>query len=263
MSRLEYLLQVEWPDLDVYLACVTEHWAAMALAGPRSRAVLEKLADIDVSDAGLPSMALRACRVAGVPARVYRTSFCGERSYEINVPAGHGRAVWEALMDAGAPHGLVACGTDAMGVMRIEKGRFVAGCEADGRTTPGDLGLQRMIRNEGDFIGRRSLSRPGLTGEDRPRMVGLVPVHAREPIPRGSMLVVEPRQVTPYPMEGFVASSCFSPTVGCAIALALVSRGHLRKGQRLWAMSPLMRMSIEVEVVDPIFVDPAGDRLRG
>ena len=263
MSRLEYLLQVEWPDLDVYLTCVTEHWAAMALAGPRSRAVLEKLADIDVSDAGLPSMALRACRVAGVPARVYRTSFCGERSYEINVPAGHGRAVWEALMDAGAPHGLVACGTDAMGVMRIEKGRFVAGCEADGRTTPGDLGLQRMISNEGDFIGRRSLSRPGLTGEDRPRMVGLVPVHAREPIPRGSMLVVEPRQVTPYPMEGFVASSCFSPTVGCAIALALVSRGHLRKGQRLWAMSPLMRMSIEVEVVDPIFVDPAGDRLRG
>jgi sarcosine oxidase subunit alpha len=263
LSRLEYLLQVEWPDLDVYLTCVTEHWAAMALAGPRSRAVLEKVADIDVSDAGLPCMAYRACRVAGVEARVCRISFSGERSYEVYVPSGHGRAVWEALMDAGAAQGLVACGTEAMGVMRIEKGRFVVGSEADGRTTPGDLGLHRMIRKEGDFIGRRSLSRPGLTAEDRPHLVGLVPVHAREPIPRGSMLVVEPRQVTPYPMEGFVASSCFSPTIGCAIALALVSRGHLRKGQRLWAMSPLMRMSIEVEVVDPIFVDPAGDRLRG
>ena len=263
MSRLEYLLQVEWPDLDVYLTSVTEHWAAMALAGPRSRAVLEKVADIDVSDAGLPYMAYRECRVAGVPARVFRISFSGERSYEINVPAGQGRAAWEALIGAGAPEGLVAYGTEAMGVMRIEKGHFVVGPEADGRTTPNDLGLQRMIRKEGDFIGRRSLSKPALAAEDRPQMVGLVPVQAREPIPRGSMLVIEPRQVTPYPMEGFVASTCFSPTIGCSIALALVSRGRLRKGQRLWAMSPLMRMSIEVEVVDPVFVDPAGDRLRG
>jgi sarcosine oxidase, subunit alpha len=103
MSRLEYLLQVEWPDLDVYLTPVTEHWAAMALAGPRARAVLEKVADIDVSDAALPYMAYRECRVAGVPARVFRISFSGERSYEICVPAGHGRAVWDAMMAAGQP----------------------------------------------------------------------------------------------------------------------------------------------------------------
>ena len=263
MSRLEYLLQVEWPDLDVYLTSVTEHWAAMALAGPCSRAVLEKVADIDVSDAALPYMAYRECRLAGVPARVFRISFSGERAYAINVPAGHGRATWEAMMAAGQPERLTAYGTDAMDVMRIEKGHFVVGPEANGRATPGDLGLHRMIRKEGDFIGRRSLSKPGLAAEDRPQMVGLVPVHAREPIPRGSMLVVEPRQVTPYPMEGFVASACFSPTIGCAIALALVERGRLRKGQRLWAMSPLMRMSVEVEVVDPVFFDPAGARLRG
>jgi len=263
MSRLEYLLQVEWPDLEVYLTPVTDHWAAMVLAGPRSRTVLERVADIDVSDAGLPRMAYRACRISGVSARVFRIGFSGARSYEIHVPAGHGRAAWEALIAAGGPEAVVPVGTEAMGVLRIEKGCFAVGCEADGRTTPVDLGLQRMIRKEGDFIGRRSLSKPGLAAEDRLRMVGLVPVHAREPIPRGSMLVVEPRQVTPYPMEGRVTSTCFSPTVGCAIALALVSRGHLRKGQRLWAMSPLMRMSIEVEIVDPVFVDPAGDRLRG
>ena len=262
MSHLEHLLQIVWPGLDIYLTSVTEHWAAMALAGPHARRVLERVADIDVSDAALPYMTYRECRIAGVPARVFRISFSGELSYEINVPADFGLPVWEALLAAGAPSGIVTYGTEAMGVMRIEKGHFVIGPEADGRTTPMDLGLTRMIKKEGDFIGRRSLAKPGLAAVDRQQMVGLLPINPREAIPRGSMLVVEPRQLAPYPLEGFVASTCFSPLVGCAIATALVKRGHARIGEHLWAMSPTARMSVEVRVVDPVFVDPDGERLR-
>ena len=235
----------------------------MALAGPRAREVLARVADVDVGDAALPYMGWRECRVVGVKARVFRISFSGELSYEINVPAGHGRTVWEALLAAGASAGIVAYGTEAMGVMRIEKGHFVVGSEADGRTTPIDLGLARMIRKDGDFIGRRSLAKPGLADPERPRLVGLLPVNPRESIPRGAMLVVEPRQLPPYPMEGFVASTCFSPTVGCSIATALVSRGEQRIGGTLWAMSPTGRLSVEVRVVHPVFVDPDGERLRG
>ena len=262
MSQLEFLLQVEWPELDVYLTSVTEHWAAMALAGPNARRVLAKVADIDVEDTSLPYMTWRECRIAGVPARVFRISFSGELSYEINVPADHGEAVWAAVMAAGSQYRIVPYGTEAMGVMRIEKGHFVVGPEADGRTTPDDLGFGRLIKKEGDFIGRRSLSKPGLAASDRKQLVGLVPVRLDEPILRGSMLVVDARPTLPCAMEGFVASTCFSPTVGRAIALALVDRGRARIGEHLWAMSPLARASIEVIIVDPVFVDPAGEKLR-
>ncbi len=262
MAQLEYLLQVEWPQLDVYLTSVTEHWAAMALAGPRARAVLSRVADIDVGDAALPYMAWRECRIAGVDARVFRISFSGELSYEINVPANHGQPVWEALVAAGTEDGLCVYGTEAMGVMRIEKGHFVVGPEADGRTTPDDLGLGRLVKKEGDFIGRRSLAKPGLAALDRKQLVGLAPVLKREPIARGAMLVIDPRHQPPCTMEGFVASTCFSPNLGMSIALALVSRGRARIGERLWAMSPLSRMSTEVVVVEPVFFDPDGARLR-
>jgi sarcosine oxidase subunit alpha len=262
MSQLEYLLQVEWPQLDVYLTSVTEHWAAMALAGPKARTVLARVADIDVGDEALPFMAFRECRIAGVPARVFRISFSGELSYEINVPAGHGAAVWEAVFAAGQDHDLVAYGTEAMGVMRIEKGHFVVGPEADGRTTPNDLGLARLIKKDGDFIGRRSLSRPGLVASDRKQLVGLLPVDAGQTIPRGAMLVQAAKLLPPCAMEGFIASTCYSPTLGQSIALALVARGRERMGEHLWASSPLAGVEIEVKIVEPVFVDPAGERLR-
>ncbi|MBC7780400.1 MAG: sarcosine oxidase subunit alpha, partial [Proteobacteria bacterium] len=262
MAHLEYLLQIEWPELEVYLTSVTEQWAAMALAGPKARAVLKKVAGIDVSDADLPYMTYAERLIAGVPARVFRISFSGELSYEINVPADYGQPVWQALIAAGRDDGLVAYGTEAMGVMRIEKGHFVVGPEADGRTTPDDLGLARMIKKECDFIGRHALARPGLSARDRRQLVGLVPVNPKDAIARGAMLVVSPRQAPPCPMAGFVASTCYSPTVGSAIALALVERGRARLGERLWAVAPLVESSVEVKIVEPVFIDPAGERLR-
>jgi len=263
MSHLEYCLQVLWPTLDVYCTSVTDHWAALALAGPKSRAVLEKLAPTeDWSNAALPHMSYRAATLAGIPARVFRLSFSGEISYEINVAADHGEAMWRATLDAGYEHGITPYGTEAMGVLRIEKGH-VAGNELDGRTTADDLGLGRMVKTDRDFIGRTALTRPLLTAPDRKQLVGVVPLDGKTAIPRGAQLIVDLDRVAPLPIDGHVTSTCYSPTLGQPIALALLKGGRERHGEVLWAYAPVADVQLQVRVTDPVFVDPAGERVRG
>ncbi len=261
LAHLEYGLDVLWPELDVQVTSVTEQWAAMALAGPRSRKVLAKLVDGDVSgDAALPFMGLRDCRIAGIPGRVFRISFSGELAYEINVPADWGRTAWEAVMAAGAAEDIIAYGTEAMGVLRIEKGH-VAGPELNGQTTPYDLGLGALVSTKKDFIGRRLLERPALRDPARPRLVGLAPIDGRMRIRAGAQ-IVEAESGTGAPI-GHVTSAAFSPTLGHPIALALVSGGPARKGQTLYASYPLRGEVVPVGVTDSIFVDPKGERLHG
>jgi sarcosine oxidase subunit alpha len=262
MSTLEYWLQVHWRNLDVRLTSVTEQWAAMALAGPRSRSVLAAVADTDVGDHVLPYMGYRELMIAGCPARVFRISFSGELAYEINVPADYGLAVWEALLAAGQSCGIVPYGTEAMAVLRIEKGH-VAGMELDGRTTPDDLGLAKMVATDKDCIGKRSLSRPGLAAADRRQLVGLVSVDRRTAIPSGAQLVTDQNHPLPNPIAGHVTSTCYSPALERPIALALLSRGRERCGERLHALSPLAGASVEVEVTHHVFYDPEGKCLRG
>jgi len=262
MSTLEYWLQVHWRDLEVRLTSVTEQWAAMALAGPESRQVLAAVTSGDVGNDALPYMGYRGMNIAGSPARVFRISFSGERAYEINVPADYGLAVWEALLAAGQSLGITPYGTEAMAVLRIEKGHAAA-MELDGRTTPDDLGLEKMVAADKDFIGKRSLSRPGLVAADRRQLVGLIPVNRRTPIPRGSQLTVQPDKPPPVPMIGHVTSTCYSPTLEHPIALALLSGGRARIGQRVHALSPLTGDRVEAEVVSHVFFDAEGSRLRG
>lgn len=262
MSTLEYWLQVHWRNLDVRLTSVTEQWAAMALAGPRSRSVLATLTDTDVGDHALPHMGYRELTIAGCPARVFRISFSGELAYEINVPADYGLAVWEALLAAGQSCGITPYGTEAMAVLRIEKGH-VAGMELDGRTTADDLGLAKMIAADKDCIGKRSLSRPGLAAADRRQLVGLISVDGRTAMPRGAQLVTDPDHPLPNPITGHVTSTCHSPALERPIALALLSCGRERRGERLHALSPLTGTSVEVEVTHHVFYDPEGKRLRG
>ena len=261
MSTLEYWLQVHWRDLDVRLTSVTEQWAAMALAGPLSRQMLATAASDEISDDTLPYMGYREMSVAGCPARVFRISFSGEHAYEINVPADYGLAVWNALLAAGQSCGITPYGTEAMAVLRIEKGH-VAGMELDGRTTPDDLGLAKMVAADKDCIGKRSLARPGLVAKDRRQLVGLIPVDGRTAIPRGAQLTAQPDQPPPTPIIGHVTSTCFSPTLDHSIALALLSGGRARLGERMYALSPLAESRVEVEVVSPVFYDPEGKRLR-
>ena len=262
MATLEYWLQVEWRELEVYLTSVTEQWAAMALAGPDARRVLEALAPgHDWSNATLPYMGHCSTIIAGIPARVFRISFSGELSYEINVPADYGRALWEALLAAGKPFGITPYGTEAMGVMRIEKGH-VAGMELDGRTTPDDLGLGGLVSARKDCIGKRSLKRPALSAADRKQVVGLTAADGKTPIPRGAQLVADPRAALPIPILGHVTATCWSPTLGRPIALALLAGGRDRIGSTLHAMAPLAGVTLPVVVSGNVFFDPQGARVR-
>ena len=263
LMHLEHLLQLVWPKLRVHVASETEQWAAMALAGPKSRSVLARAVDgLDVSDASLPFMAAREARIAGAPVRVFRISFSGELAYEINAPADHGRTVWEALIAAGAADGIIAYGTEAMGVLRIEKGH-VAGPEIDGRTTAEDLGLGRLVSaKKRDFIGKHLLHRPALTDAGRLRLVGLVPVDRRARLRSGAQITASASPSLPTQSLGHVTSTAFSPMLGHPVALALVAGGLKRRGETLYAAFPLDGGVVPVEVVDPVFVDPEGRRLH-
>ncbi len=261
MSHMEYYLQVHWPDLDVRLTSVSDHWAAVALAGPESRNVLAAIADADVSHAALPYMGYCEALIAGIPARIFRISFSGELAYEVNVPADFGEALWNALLEAGREHQLTVYGTEAMGVLRIEKGH-IAGMEMDGRTTPDDVGLGGMLAAEKSCIGKPLLLRPALRAEDRKQLVGLVPVDRTRAIPKGAQLVIDPQRALPNPIIGHVTSTCYSPALSHPIALALLQRGRSRHGEKLFATSPLTNTVVQVEVAASVFYDREGERLR-
>jgi heterotetrameric sarcosine oxidase alpha subunit len=266
MQLVERLLQVDWPDLHVYATSVTENWAAAALSGPKSRAVVGALVDIDVSNDAFPFLAVASCsvRIADgvVPARLFRMSYSGELAYEIHVPARHGRAMWDAAIAAGAAFDMMPYGTEAMSTLRIEKGHVVIGAEIDGRTTANDLGMEKLVNAGKWCLGKPLVARPALNAPDRWQLVGVTAL-AGATIPRGGKIVAEPGRRPPNPMLGHITSWCFSPHVDAWIGLALVAGGRARHGETLWAVSPLANATVQVQIGPPVFVDAAGERLRG
>jgi sarcosine oxidase subunit alpha len=263
LQHMEFCLQVLRPDLDAAVLSATDRWAQMSLAGPRSREVLAAITDrADLSTAAFPHMsALETTVCGGIPARLYRLSFSGELAYEIGVPAGSGPAVAQALMDAGAPHGLALYGTEALGVLRIEKGH-VAGGELNGQTTARDLALGGMLAKSKDFIGKAAAQRPALIDPQRPTLVGLKPADPREVIRAGAHLLPEGTPTTLEHDQGFVTSACFSPALGHAIALGLLANGPARMGERVRAVDLVRDSIVEAVVCHPVFVDPEGGRTR-
>ncbi len=258
---LEKHLQTQWRDLEVYLTAVTDDWAGAAVAGPRARAVLAAVTDADISDAALPFMGVIEATIAGLRARIFRISFSGELAYEVNVPADQGLALWEALMEAGSPHGLIPYGLEALSVLRIEKGHVV-GAEFDGRATPMDLGFEKMISRKKDFIGRWALRRPAFHEPGRLQLVGLMALDPKEPIPVGAQLVPSGDGMTAQQSHGHVTSACYSPNLGAEIALGLLADGRARHGQEIVAVSPVRGKAVRVRVQPPCFIDPPGGRLH-
>jgi sarcosine oxidase subunit alpha len=264
VPHLEKLHQVHWPDLDVKMLPVSEQWASLAVAGPRAREVLAALApDFETGNEAFPFMGVREGAVAGIPARVFRISFSGELSYEINVPSDFASALWQALAEAGAPFGLTPYGLEALDVLRIEKGHVAVGAEIDGCTTADDLGLGRLLSRKKPFLGQRLLERAALRDPARPALVGLVPADGRSPIPEGAQIVERPWAGGAVPSLGHVTATVYSPTLDMPIGLALVADGRARIGGTLVATSPLAGRNVEVTLRAPVFVDPDGERLRG
>jgi sarcosine oxidase subunit alpha len=262
LAWLERWLQTEWPHLKVYLTTVTDHWSTTAVVGPKSRAVLKKICpDVDFDDAAFPFMSYREGTVAGVKARIFRISFSGERSYEVNVPAAHGLQVWEAIHAAGAEFGITPYGTETMHVLRAEKGFIIVGQDTDGSVTPIDLGLGGIVAKTKDCLGKRSLARSDTARADRKQLVGLLTDDPAFVLPEGAQVLMGdwPQGPGPVPMAGHVSSSYWSPTLGRSIALALVRGGHARLGERVHVATSDGR-SRTAMISSPVFYDTKGER---
>jgi len=263
MQHIDYARQVLWPELDVQAVSVTEQWASFSVAGPRARDLLQQiLPDKDLSNDAVPFMAARECHWQGVPAKLFRLSFSGELAFEISVWASHGDRLARALSEAGRAFGATPYGTEALGVMRIEKGH-PAGNELNGQTTAPDLGLGRMMSKKKDFIGRVMAMRPGLTDPARPALVGLRPVASGERIRAGGHLLEKHAKAIAANDQGHVTSAAFSPTLGHWIGLALLRHGPERHGEQIVIHDPLRGADIAAQVCSPRFVDPEGVRVRG
>ncbi len=262
LSHLEYYLQIVWPELKVNVVSTTEQWAGAAIAGPKSRSLLQKLfPDLDVSNEGLPFMGYVESNLFGVHARIFRISFSGELAYEINVKSNNGNFMWEKIIEVGKEFAIQPYGTEALSTLRIEMGH-VAGSELDGRTIPYDNGLQGMVSKKKDFIGKRSLNRQAFIAEDRQKVVGVIPLDKKTSIPEGSHLVKDDNASLPNPKLGHVSASCWSVEYNNPFSIAILKDGKNMIGQKLFAMSPLKNKSIPVEIVSSHYVDPKGERVR-
>ncbi|MEM6939666.1 MAG: sarcosine oxidase subunit alpha family protein [Pseudomonadota bacterium] len=263
-QHMEFLRQCLFPDLDVQLISTTDAWGQYAVAGPRSRDLLTKIVDPahDLSNAAFPFMACGAITICGgLRARLFRISFSGELAYEIAVPARYGDALMRRLMQIGEPLGVVAYGTEALGVMRIEKGH-AAGNELNGTTTALNLGMARLVSKNKDSIGAKLSEREGLTAPEALVQVGIKPVNAGEKVTAGGHLMALAGPVDAEHDQGYVTSAAYSPSLGCMIGLAFLKDGAARHGERMRLVSPVTKSTVQIEVVSPHFIDPAGDRLR-
>ncbi|MCO7552788.1 sarcosine oxidase subunit alpha [Metapseudomonas otitidis] len=261
MEWLELYHQTEWPEMKVYFTSVTDHWATMTLSGPNSRKLLAEVTDIDLDKDAFPFMSWKEGKVGGVPARVFRISFTGELSYEVNVQADYALGVWKQLIEAGKKYNLTPYGTETMHVLRAEKGFIIVGQDTDGSVTPDDLGMGWCVGRNKPFswIGWRGMNREDCLREDRKQLVGLKPLDPNKVLPEGAQLVFDPKQAIPMKMVGHVTSSYMSASLGHAFALAVVKGGLKRMGERVFA--PLADGSvIEAEICSSVFYDPKGDR---
>ena len=261
LEHMEYHAQVTWPDLDVQFCSVSDQWAQIAVAGPNARKTLVNCVEgLDLGNEAFPFMAVADARIAGCPVRLFRVSYSGELAYEVATPAGYGERVWTAILDAGKAFDIIPYGLEAMGLMRVEKGH-VAGPELTGQTTARDLGLERMMKKKGDFIGRVNAMRPGLLAPDRPTLVGVQAVDPSfERRLRGGAHIVARRDSKQS--LGWIASVTRSVELERWIGLALVIGGPERIGQRMFATSPLHNEVVEVEITSPHHVDPENRRVR-
>ncbi|KGL02774.1 sarcosine oxidase subunit alpha family protein [Thalassobacter sp. 16PALIMAR09] len=261
--HMEFVRQCLFPDLDVQLISTTEAWAQFSVAGPKARDLLQKVVDPehDISNEAFPYMACGEITVGGVRGRLFRISFSGELAYEIAVPTRYGDALIRRMVAAGEEFDAVVYGTEALGVMRIEKGH-AAGNELNGTTTALNLGMARMVNKKKDSIGSTLSERPGLNEDDALKLVGLRPVDPTNPVPAGAHLMTKGTPVDAAHDQGYVTSACYSPNLGHHIAIGYLKSGDARMGEVIRLVSPLTGVDHDVEVVSAHFIDPEGERLR-
>lgn len=262
MRHLEFVHQCHVPQMDVNIISATEQWAQFAIAGPKSRDLLDALLDTPLDDAEWPFMACGAVSIDGIAARLFRISFSGERAYELAVPARYGDAIFRELTARATAHGGGAYGMEALNVLRIEKG-FITHAEIDGRITAFDIGMQGMISAKKDCIGKTAAARPGLVEDGREVLVGLKPVGTVKQITSGAHLFNQGAEVTRENAQGYVTSVAFSPTLESFLGLAFLKNGRARHGEIIEMVDHMRGITTTCEVCGPVFFDPEGGRARG
>ena len=261
LSKLEDYLQTEWPELDVYLTSVTDHYSTASICGPNSKKILMKLfPNVKFDDENFPHMSFQNESIDDVNCRIMRISFTGEHSYEINIESKYGKSLWEKCIEAGKEFNITPYGTETMHLLRAEKGFIIVGQDTDGTMTPIDLQMDWIVnKKKYDFIGKRSLYRSDTIREDRKHLVGLLTDNPKDVLEEGAQIVADLNK-KPIDMLGHVTSSYFSPNLNKSIALAVVRSGKKMKGQKL--IVPMENKNINVTVVDFIFLDKENKRLN-
>ncbi|MEX0339348.1 MAG: sarcosine oxidase subunit alpha family protein, partial [Arenibacterium sp.] len=262
MRHLEFVHQCLRPDLNVRFVSVTEQWAQFAVAGPKSREVLNGLLDQEITDAEWPFMACGEVVIGGVQGRLFRISFSGEHAYEVAVPARYGDSLFRHLLSAAEALGGGAYGMEALNVMRIEKG-FITHAEIHGRTTAYDIGMGRMVSAKKDCIGKTMSERPGLNEPGRERLVALRPVSETGKVIAGGHLFNEGASPVRENDQGYITSVAYSPTLGHMLALGFLKNGPERIGGKVKMVDHLRDIETLCEVIHPVAFDPEGGRVRG
>ena len=263
--HLEFCKQCLNPDWDVHLISTTDHWAQFAVAGPKSRKLLQEICDpkIDISNDKFPFMACGEINVLkGIPARLFRISFSGELAYEIAIPRRYADFFIKEISEIGKKYNLVPYGTEALGVMRIEKGH-AAGNELNGQTTANNLGLGKMVSKLNDCIGNTMSEREELNKENTLKLVGFIPTNKNQSLVAGSHFIEKGQTENLENDQGWMSSVAFSPMLKHSIGLGYIIRGNQRYGEKVHAVNPLRKEIIEVEIHSPHFYDPEGELLRG
>ena len=261
LGKLEDYIQTEWPELDVYLTSVTDHFATISVCGPNSKKIVKKvIPGLDLSDEEFPHMSFKNAKIDNIKCRVMRISFTGEQSYEINIQANFGKSVWEKCMEAGKEFNITPYGTETMHLLRAEKGFIIVGQDTDATLTPIDLQMDWIVsKKKYDFIGKRSLYRSDTIREDRKQLVGIVTEDPREILEEGAQIVADVSK-KPVEMLGHITSSYFSPNLNKSIALGVVKGGKNMLGKKLFI--PMKNKIISVQVADPVFLDKENKRLN-
>ncbi|WP_299191894.1 sarcosine oxidase subunit alpha family protein [uncultured Litoreibacter sp.] len=261
MRHLEFVHQCLRPDLDVQFISTTEQWAQFAVAGPKSRELLNAVLDKEIDNDSFPFMGCGEVSVGKVKGRLFRISFSGEHAYEVAVPARYGAALFDALLEAAKPLGGGAYGMEALNVMRIEKG-FITHAEIHGRVTAFDIGMGRMISAKKDCIGKTAAERPGLLGDGREQLVGIKPVGAVKELNAGAFFFEPDDAPDAKNQQGYTTSVGFSPEMGM-LGMGFLRNGRNRHGETVKLVDHIRQVETLVEVCDPVFLDPEGGKARG
>ena len=257
---MEDWLQCEWWDWQVYTANLTEQYAQIAVVGPNARKLLQALGGMDVSKEALPFMQWADGTLADFPVRVYRISFSGELSYEIAVPASYGAAFWAACAEAGKLFGAMPYGTEALHVMRAEKGFIMIGDETDGTVIPQDLGLDWAIsKKKADYLGKRGQARSYLASHDRWKLVGFETLDGSV-VPDGAYIVDDGINCNAQRnVQGRVTSTYYSPTLKRGIAMGLLRHGPTRMGEVV-EFNTVLGGTVKARVCGTVFYDKDGEK---